>query len=111
VGHPVPKTLIKFILVLLITLLTRLQKGQQYFQVEEITPKNRVFNALSLKLSHYDDKVGYFSFASRKNSVFAVESLLIKFYSFPNHVTASRFCEAVSPYGMGDCFGDKTASQ
>jgi len=37
---------------------TRLQKGQQYFQVEEITPKNRVFNALSLKLSRYDDKVG-----------------------------------------------------
>ncbi|OQX64528.1 MAG: hypothetical protein B5M51_03500 [Anaerolinea sp. 4484_236] len=23
--------------------MTRLQKGQQYFQVEEITPKNRVF--------------------------------------------------------------------
>ena len=54
--------------------MTRLQKGQQYFQVEEITPKNRVFNALSLKLSHYDDKVGGFSFASRKNSVFAVEA-------------------------------------
>jgi len=28
--------------------MTRLQKGQQYFQVEEITPKNRVFNALSV---------------------------------------------------------------
>jgi len=28
---------------------------------------------LSLKLSHYDDKVGDFSFASRKNSAFAVE--------------------------------------
>ena len=57
-------------------IMTRLQKGQQYFQVEEITPKNRVFNALSLKLSHYDDKVGDFSFASRKNSVFAVESII-----------------------------------
>jgi len=28
-------------------------------------------------LSHYDDKVGDFSFASRKNSVFAVESLFL----------------------------------
>ena len=26
-----------------VTFMTPLQKGQQYFQVEEITPKNRVF--------------------------------------------------------------------
>jgi len=38
--------------------------------------KTEFFNALSLKLSHYDDKVGDFSFASRKNSVFAVESYI-----------------------------------
>ncbi|OQX65380.1 MAG: hypothetical protein B5M51_00885, partial [Anaerolinea sp. 4484_236] len=34
------------------------------------------FNALSLKLSRYDDKVGDFSFASWKNSVFAVEPFI-----------------------------------